>query len=100
MKRFVLAVVAVLAAGVSAWAADPSKPLERADLDKKAYTVAFDAAAAGTKTYNAGDQGGCLKLYEGTLMALAAVLDHRPELVKEPWGSGLSGAGSVRTVAR
>lgn len=83
MKRLLLAVCAVLAAGGLARAADPPKPLDAAELDKRANKVAFDAAANGSKVYNAGDQGGCLKLYEGTLTALAAVLDHRPDLVKE-----------------
>jgi hemoglobin len=58
------------------------KMIAPADLDKKAYKAAFDAADAGTKVFNGGDQNGCLKLYEGTLMTLAAVLDHRPEVVK------------------
>jgi hemoglobin len=53
-----------------------------ADLDKRANKAAFDAADVGTKTFNAGDQPGCLKLYEGTLRTLATMLDHRPDLVK------------------
>ena len=79
MARFLLVAFAV-AVGLTARADD--KMISPADLDKKANKAAFDAADTGTKTFNAGDQGGCLKLYEGTLMTLAAVLDHRPELVK------------------
>ena len=80
MRRCVLAVL-VLAGGTAA--ADPPRPLERDDLDRRAARVAFEAASRGTKAYNDGDKEGCVKLYEGALLALAAVLDHRPELVKE-----------------
>lgn len=80
MSRFLLIVCAVSIFGLVARADD--KMISPADLDKKAYKAAYDAADMGTKTFNAGDQGGCLKLYEGTLMTLAAVLDHRPDLVK------------------
>ncbi len=80
MARFLLAVLAAGVCGLAARADD--KMIAPADLDKKAYKAAFTAADLGTKTYNAGDQGGCLKLYEGTLMTLAVMLDHRPDLVK------------------
>jgi len=80
MARFLLVAFAVAAVGVAARADD--KMISPADLDKKANKAAFDAADTGTKTYNAGDQGGCLKLYEGTLMTLGMMLDHRPDLVK------------------
>ncbi len=80
MARFLLA---VLAAGVCAVAARADdKMIAAADLDKKAYKAAFVAADVGTKTYNGGDQEGCLKLYQGTLTTLAIMLDHRPDLVK------------------
>ncbi len=80
MTRFLLAVIAAGVCGLAVRADD--KMIAPADLDKKAYKAAFTAADTGTKTFNAGDQGGCLKLYEGTLMTLGMVLDHRPDLVK------------------
>jgi hemoglobin len=80
MTRFLLAVIAASVCGLAARADD--KMIAPADLDKKAYKAAFAAADLGTKAFNAGDQGGCLKLYEGTLMTLGMVLDHRPDLVK------------------
>ena len=80
MTRFLLAVIAAGVCGLAVRADD--KMIAPADLDKKAYKAAFAAADLGTKTYNAGDQGGCLKLYEGTLLTLAVMLDHRPDLVK------------------
>jgi truncated hemoglobin YjbI len=80
MTRFLLAVLAACVYGLAVRADD--KMISPADLDKKANKAAFDAADVGTKTFNAGDQPGCLKLYEGSLMTLATVLDHRPDLVK------------------
>jgi hemoglobin len=56
------------------------KPLDRAELDKRAAKVAYDAAAAGTRMFNGGDREGCFRLYQGTLMALVPMLDHKPAL--------------------
>jgi hemoglobin len=56
------------------------KPLERTELDKRAALAAYRAALAGTEIYNAGDHGGCARLYQGTLEALLPMLDHRPKL--------------------
>ncbi len=59
------------------------KPLDRGEIDKRAYKLAYDTALKGTELYNvAKDQAGCLRLYEGAVPALAAFLDHRPELAK------------------
>lgn len=80
MARFLLAVMAAAVCGLAVQADD--KMISPADLDKRANKAAFDAADIGTKTFNAGDQPGCLKLYEGTLRTLATMLDHRPDLVK------------------
>jgi hemoglobin len=70
-----------LAAAVGGARAD-DKPLDRAEVDKRAYRVAYDTATSGSAMFNAGDQAGCLKLYEGALPVLAAFLDHRPDVVK------------------
>jgi hemoglobin len=80
MTRFLLAVLVVSVCGLAVRADE--KMIAPADLDKRANKAAFDAADVGTKTFNGGDQPGCLKLYEGTLMTLATMLDHRPDLVK------------------
>ena len=80
MARFLLMVVAVGAGALVARADD--KPVPAADLDKRAYRAAYDTAAAGTKMFNAGDQAGCLRLYEGSLATLATLLEHRPDLAK------------------
>ena len=80
MARFLLTLAAVATCGLAARADDKAVPA--ADLDKRANKAAFDAAVVGTRTYNGGDQDGCLKLYEGTLSTLAVMLEHRPEVVK------------------
>jgi truncated hemoglobin YjbI len=60
--------------------ADPTKPLDRVELDRRIAKIAFDASDAGTKLYNAGKPEECFRLYQGTLMALVPLLDHHPKL--------------------
>ena len=57
-------------------------PLARADIDKRAYKSAYDTVALGADLYNAGNQEGCMRLYESALYTLSLFLDHRPDLVK------------------
>jgi hemoglobin len=58
------------------------KPLERADLDKRVVTAAYEAARLGTDLFNppSNNHEGCFRLYQGTLLAVAPLLDHRPKL--------------------
>jgi truncated hemoglobin YjbI len=58
------------------------KPLERADLDKRIVGVVYEAARQGTDMFNPplSNHEGCFRLYQGTLMAVAPLLDHRPKL--------------------
>jgi hemoglobin len=74
------AVGLVLHFGIPAGARADDKPLDRAELDKRAAKVAFDAAFAGTAIFNSGGHGECYRLYQGTLMALLPMLDHQPKL--------------------
>jgi hemoglobin len=76
--RVLLAVLAVFVAGGLVRAQD--KPLERADLDKRIVGVVYEAAVKGTDVFNKGDHGGCARLYEGTLIAVVPMLDHRAKL--------------------
>ncbi|MDB5312748.1 MAG: group 1 hemoglobin [Gemmataceae bacterium] len=55
-------------------------PLDRTELDKRTAQVAYGAALLGSKLWEAANYEGCFRLYQGTLMALLPVLDHRPEL--------------------
>ncbi len=56
-------------------------PLERVDLDKRIVKTVYDTAVLGTALFNKGKPEECYGLYQGVLMALQPVLDHRPKLV-------------------
>ena len=76
-----LAIVAsLLLIHSSALRAD-DKPLDRAELDKRAAKAAYEVALTGTTMFNGGDHAGCARLYQGSLLALLPMLDHRPKLV-------------------
>lgn len=60
--------------------ADPKGGLSRVELDKRIEKMAFEAADAGTKLYAAGNVEGCFRLYQGALIAIVPLLDHRPRL--------------------
>ena len=76
--RILLAVLVLFAAGGLTRAQD--KPLERADVDKKVVGAVYEAAVLGTDIFNKGNHDGCFRLYQGTLMALVPMLDHRAKL--------------------
>ncbi len=54
--------------------------LDRKTLDGIVYTNLKDIANHGANLYNTGDWNGCYRLYEGALMAMRPLLDHRPKL--------------------
>jgi hemoglobin len=69
----------------AARAADEPKtppPLERKALDEVARKTLFDVINQGADIYNVGNHEGCYRLYQGSLMTLTPLLDHRPELQK------------------
>ena len=76
--RVLLAVVVLFGAGGLTRAQD--KPLERADVDKRVVATVYETAVLGTDIFNKGNHEGCFRLYQGTLMALAPMLDHRAKL--------------------
>jgi hemoglobin len=78
LTRIALAGCFVVLAGGTARAQD--KSLDRAEVDKRAAIVAYEAALAGTDIYNSGRHAECARLYQGTLQALLPMLDHRPKL--------------------
>jgi hemoglobin len=57
-------------------------PVERKEIDAIAYKTLRDVINRGAEVYNAGDVNGCWRLYEGALLMLKPMLDHRPELQK------------------
>jgi hemoglobin len=79
MRARFLMVVALLGATVALARAD-EKPLDRAELDKRIVAAVYESAVAGTNLFNTGKADDCFRLYQGTLGALAPLLDHRPKL--------------------
>lgn len=77
-----LAVWAVLLVGVSgASGQTDDKQVSRTELEKKAAAVAHDAATIGTDMFNvAKNYEGCYRLYQGTVMALMPMVEHKPAL--------------------
>lgn len=69
-----------LAVGLTAARAD-DKPLERAELDKRAAKVAYGTVYYGYQLWEGKNYDGTYRLYEGSLYALREMLDHRPKLV-------------------
>ncbi|SRR5579883_2557383 len=56
------------------------KPLERKALDESVYQNLRGIIDHGANLYNQGDWNGCYRLWEGSLMTLKPLLDHRPKL--------------------
>jgi hemoglobin len=56
------------------------KPLERTELDKRVVATVYESAKLGTEVFNKGAHGECFRLYQGTLLAVVPMLDHRPKL--------------------
>ena len=79
MRARILAAALVLVGAVGLTRAQ-DKPLERPDLDKRVVTAAYETAVMGTDIFNKGNHEGCFRLYQGTLLGLAPLLDHRPKL--------------------
>jgi truncated hemoglobin YjbI len=75
----------VLAAAGAGRAADDKTagPMDRKALDAMLYNNLRDVINRGAALYNSGDQAGCYRLYEGALMAVRPLLDHRKKLQDE-----------------
>jgi hemoglobin len=58
-----------------------SAPQSRPDFDMRAAQAASDVVALGVPLFNDGNREGCLRLYQGALVTLRTMVDHRPELV-------------------
>ncbi len=85
-------VVLVLAGTAAAQDKKPEgKPLDRKALDESIYQSLRGIIDHGADLYNQGDWNGCYRLWEGTLMSLKPLLDHRPKL-QESIDGGLSKA--------
>ena len=82
--RWGTAVVVVLGWAASLPAADdkPAAPLDRKALDERLYDNLREVINRGVDLYNGGDFNGSYRLYEGALLGLRPVLDHRPDWQK------------------
>ncbi len=84
MRARILMAVLVLAGTAGLSRADEKAPaaLERGELDKRIVAVVYEAAVLGTDLFNPprSNHDGCARLYQGTLLAVIPLLDHRPKL--------------------
>lgn len=97
VKRWKLVFTLCLAVPVLAGAAQDQekksagKPLDRAALDESIYQNLRGIIDHGANLYNQGDWNGCYRLWEGALMTLKPLLDHRPKL-QEAIDGGIANA--------
>ena len=77
-------VALTLAAGLAFADKDKDKddPTETKGLDGTLYKGLRDVINRGVDLYRNDDPAGCYRLYEGSLMTMKPLLDHRPELQK------------------
>jgi hypothetical protein len=57
-------------------------PAENKALDGKVFTTLRDVINRGADLYNNGDMAACYRLYEGSLLTIRPLIDHRPDLQK------------------
>jgi hemoglobin len=57
-----------------------AQPAPERGPDDRVRAAVTAVIAAGAPTFNKGDPAGCCRIYEGGLLALAPMLDHRPDL--------------------
>ncbi len=80
MRTKIVVMNAVMITMVGLSRAD-EKPLERVELDKRIATAAYESALLGTSLFNDDkNYEGCYRLYQGTLLAIVPLLDHRETL--------------------
>ncbi len=62
-------------------------------MDAQVNRAVLSTIGQGVELYNAGDQAGCYRLFQGALTSLSPILEYRPEL-QEKAQSGLQEAAS------
>lgn len=62
---------------------DKDKPLDASPLDTALAASLKDVINRGADLYNAGDPAACYRVYEGALLAIKPLLDHKPDLQKQ-----------------
>jgi hemoglobin len=98
MSRLLTCLLAASVLAPALGRADEPAPLARKDLDARVLKVVTDTINRGADIFNSGDHGGCYRLYQGSLMAVAPLMDHRPDLQKAIQAA-LDKAPSARTPA-
>jgi hemoglobin len=74
---FTLVVLAFLPVS-PAWAQGETLP--RGEVDARVYAALRETITLGADIFNKNDAGGCYRLYQGALMAIAPLMDHRPDV--------------------
>jgi hemoglobin len=81
--RGLIACVAALALTGSTWSQTGQAGLDLKELDQRVYNLLRDVINTGATLYNKqNDYNGCYRVYQGSLMTLRPLLDHRPGLQK------------------
>jgi hemoglobin len=78
-----LSLVVLAAAGAPAQEKPPEKPpasVPTKELDEKVFKVLRPVINTGASLYNNGDPAGCYRLFQGALMTIQPLLDHRPDV--------------------
>ena len=81
MIRQILGSTLLLLSAVTVCRAD-DKPLDRLELDRRIVKTVYDTALQGTALFNDGKPDDCYRLYQGALLAIQPLLDHRQNLMR------------------
>src|SRR6476620_59799 len=83
MARHILGAL-VLICMISAISRADDKPLDRLELDRRIVKSVYETALLGTELFNnKGKPEECFRLYQGALLSLQPLLDHRPGLMRD-----------------
>jgi hypothetical protein len=93
-RRLSLALVLVL--GASRAQAQDTAAMQA--MDARVHAAIFRTIDTGFRLFNANDQAGCYRIYQGSLLALAPLLDYRAEL-KDTVEQGLADSERLPDVA-
>src|SRR5262249_31942964 len=82
-KRLLALCIAVLALAAALQAQEGGAGSDKKEVDQRVYKLLKDVINTGADLYNnRNDPNGCYRLYQGSLMTLRPMLEHRPALQK------------------